>query len=178
MCQTSSTLCRKSLRTCKPPWTLKTARESTNGTSSSRSHSQSRRGSPRRSDRSKSRGRRPDCSQSSSSNPKKAPSSRQSLGGGTSSMSSHHTWANAHPEETPDYDAEIRFPDESERDDAGPLTEASKETHVQWSVLNEVRRRTRSKYKLPKAEATRTLPTPLHAHTSPADSKSCGRRMV
>ena len=75
---------------------------------------------------------------------------------------SHRSWADVHPEETPAYDEEIHFPDEGERDDAGPLTEVSEETErllktsCTRSVSNEVRRRTRSKYKLPKVEATRT----------------------
>ena len=45
-------------------------------------------------------------------------------------MSSHHSWADAHPEETPSYNSEIRFPDESVGDDTGPLTEVLKETHA------------------------------------------------
>ena len=77
-------------------------------------------------------------------------------------MSSQRSWADVHPDETPVYDAEIHFPDESKGDEVGPLTEVSEETErllktsCTWSVLHEVRRRTWSRYKLPKVEATRT----------------------
>ena len=138
---------------------LKAAREKTDEASRSRSRS------PRRLERSRSRSRsrrRPDRSRSRSSSPKRTPSSRRSSAGGTSSMSSHRAWADHRPDETPVYDADIRYADEGEGDDVGPLTEVSEETErllktsCTRSVSNEVRRRTRSRYKLPKVEATRT----------------------
>ena len=97
-------------------------------------------------------------------------------------MSSHCLWVDIHPEETPDYDAEIRFPDESEGDDAGPLTEVSKETEhllktlCMRSMSNEVRRRTQSKYKLLKVEAMRTPCLDHFMHTlAPQTAKVADR---
>ena len=86
-------------------------------------------------------------------------------------MSSHCSWADVHPEETTVYNADIRFPDEGEGDDRGPLTEVSEETEhllktsCMWSMLNEVRRHTQSRYKLPKEEAMRTPGLEHFMHT-------------
>ena len=147
---------------------LKATRERTNEASRSRSRS------PRRPDRSRSR----------SSSSRRTPPPRRSSGGGTSSMSSHRSWADIHPEEVPVYDAEIRFPDEGEGDDVGPLTEVSEETErllktsCTRSVSNEVRRRTRSRYKLPKVEATRTPRLDHFMHTlAPQTAKVVDREL-
>ena len=146
---------------------LKAVREKTEA-------SRSRSRSPRRPDRSRSRSRshrRPDRSLSRSSSLKRIPSSRRSLGGETSSMSSHHLWVEVHPEETPVYNADIRFPDKCEGDDMGPLTEVSQETKqllktsCTRSMSNEVRRCTQSRWKLLKVEATRTPRLDHFVHT-------------
>ena len=128
--------------------------------------------------------RRPDRSQSKSRSPRRTPSSRRSSGGGTSSSSSHRAWADVHPGETPVYDTEVRFPDEGEVDDVGPLTEVSEETErllrtsCTRSVSNEVRRRTRSRYKLPRVEATRTPRLDHFMHTlAPQSAKVVDREL-
>ena len=99
-------------------------------------------------------------------------------------MSSHRAWADLRPEETPGYDPDIRFPDEGEGDDVGPLTEVSEETErllktsCTRSVSNEVRRRTRSRYKLPKGEAMRTPRLDHFIHTlAPQTAKAADREL-
>ena len=86
-------------------------------------------------------------------------------------MSSHHSWAALQPEETPVYNAEIRFPDEGEGDDVGlEKTKHLLKTLCTWSMSNEVRRRTRSRYKFPKVEATRTPCLDRFMHTLAAQT--------
>ena len=160
---------------------LKAARERSNEARRSRSRSL------RRSDRSRSRSRSPrrsDRSRSRSRSPKRTPSSRRSSGGGTASTSSHRSWAEVLSEGTADYDSEVRFPDEGDGDDAGPLTEVSEETErllktsCTRSVSNEVRRRTRSRYKLPRVEATRTPRLDHFMHTlAPQTAKVVDREL-
>ena len=86
-------------------------------------------------------------------------------------MLSHRSWAEVHPEQTPVYDAEIRFPDEGEGDDIGLLTEVLEETEdllktsCKPNVSNEARRHSRSLYKLSEVEAMRTLRLDHSMHT-------------
>ena len=137
---------------------LKAARERTNEARRSRSRSPRR---PNCFQLSSTSPRRPDSSWSRSTSLKRTPSTRRSSGGGTSSGSSHHLWADVHPDETPDYSVEISFPDEGKGDDLGLLTEVSEETkHLlktscKRSMSNEIMRSTQCRYKLLKVEATR-----------------------
>ena len=68
------------------------------------------------------------------------------------------SWSEVDPEERTDYDADIHFSDE----EGSELAEVSEETRellisaCTRSVLNEERKGTRSRYKLPKVTATRT----------------------
>ena len=158
---------------------LKAAREKTNEASRSRCRS------PRRLECSRSRSRshrRPDRSQSRSSSPTRTPFSRRSSAVGTSSMSSHRVWADHHPDKTLVYDADIRYADEG--DDVGLFTQVSEETErllktlCTRSVSNEVRRRTQSRYKLPKVEAMRTPCLDHFMHTlAPQTAKVADREL-
>ena len=79
----------------------------------------------RKSDHSRSRSRslrRSDHSRSTSRSPKRTPCSRRSLSEGTTSTLSHSSWAEVISEKASEYDTEVRFPDEGDGDDAGPLT--------------------------------------------------------
>jgi hypothetical protein len=73
-----------------------------------------------------------------------------------------YSWADIDPDTKADYSANVHFSDEEDGIDSSQLVEVSEQTHqllttsCTRSVPNEVRKRTRSRFKLPKVVATRT----------------------
>ena len=99
-------------------------------------------------------------SRSRSRSPRRSPSrepSRRSSGEGQSLL-----WADRDPEEEINYHATVNFSDEEDGVEGSQLLEVSEKTHrlltnsCTRSVSNKSRKRTRSRYKLPKVDATRT----------------------
>ena len=106
------------------------------------------------------RWRTPSPSRSRSRSPHRSLSrerSQRSLGEGHSRL-----WADRNPEEKADYFATLNFSDEEDGVEGSQVVEVSEETHrllttsCTRSVSNETRKRTRSRYKLPKVDAIRT----------------------
>ena len=94
------------------------------------------------------------------------------------------SWADRDPEEKPDYAADPRFSDEEDTDTVEGLVDVSERTYALLtnsctrSVSHEQRKKTRSGYKLPRVEATRTpkVNHVMKALASPA-AKSTDREL-
>jgi flagellum-specific peptidoglycan hydrolase FlgJ len=99
---------------------------------------------------------------SSSSSPSRSPTPKSSTGPKRRKSPPKKSWADVDPDTKADYSARINFSDEEDGPDSSQLVEVSEQTRrlltvsCTRSVPNETRKRTRSRFKLPKVDATRT----------------------